>query len=151
MPALWRSTAVVAPRLAPTVVWSTALYAMYTYLGDGLTSFGYSAEEIAEVILFYGCGAIIGVLIGGRMTDRLRAQSRRARSASPVSACVFCCCGSRSMPGCSSTWPSGSYPQWRSFSFQLSKSDLPTSFLPAARPSWLGTTALSFLGFRSVR
>jgi len=64
----------VAPRLAPTVVWSTAVYAMYTYLGDGLLSLGYSTEEIAEVIVFYGCGAISGVLIGGRMTDRLGAQ-----------------------------------------------------------------------------
>src|SRR3984893_12440158 len=66
--------ATVAPRLALTVVWSTAVYAMYTYLGGGLTSLGYSTEEIAEVIVLYGCGAISGVLIGGRMTDRLGAQ-----------------------------------------------------------------------------
>jgi len=66
--------ATVAPRLAPIVVWSTAVYAMYTYLGDGLISLGYSTEEIAEVIVFYGCGAISGVLIGGRITDRLGAQ-----------------------------------------------------------------------------
>jgi DHA1 family purine base/nucleoside efflux pump-like MFS transporter len=62
---------VVVSRLAPTVVWSTALYAMYTYLGEGLTLIGYSTEEIATVILVYGAGAIIGVLIGGRLTDRL--------------------------------------------------------------------------------
>ena len=66
--------ATVAPRLALTVVWSTAVYAMYTYLGGGLISLGYSTEEIAEVIVLYGCGAISGVLIGGRMTDRLGAQ-----------------------------------------------------------------------------
>jgi len=56
----------IALRLAPMVVWSTALYGMYTYLGGGLTSSGFSTEEIAEVIVFYGCGAIGGVLIGGR-------------------------------------------------------------------------------------
>jgi predicted MFS family arabinose efflux permease len=61
----------VIPRLIATVVWSTAVYAMYTYLGEGLTSFGYSTEDIAGVIAFYGCGAIAGVLVGGRMTDRL--------------------------------------------------------------------------------
>jgi predicted MFS family arabinose efflux permease len=62
-----------AARLAPTVLWSTALYAMYTYLGDGLTALGYSTEKIVEVILFYGSGAIAGTLIGGRMADRLGA------------------------------------------------------------------------------
>ena len=31
-------------------------------------------EEIAGVIVLYGCGAISGVLLGGRMTDRLGAQ-----------------------------------------------------------------------------
>jgi len=64
----------VAARLAPTVLWSTALYAMYTYLGEGLGTLGYSTEEIARVILFYGCGAIAGTLIGGRMADRLGAK-----------------------------------------------------------------------------
>jgi DHA1 family purine base/nucleoside efflux pump-like MFS transporter len=64
----------LAPRLAPMVAWSTALYGMYTYLGIGLTSSGFSAERIAEVIAFYGCGAISGVLIGGRTADLLGAQ-----------------------------------------------------------------------------
>jgi predicted MFS family arabinose efflux permease len=62
---------VLAVQLAPTVLWSTALYAMYTYLGEGLSASGYSTEQIAEVILFYGCGAIAGSLIGGRIADRL--------------------------------------------------------------------------------
>jgi predicted MFS family arabinose efflux permease len=70
--------AAIAPRLAPTVVWGTALYAMYTYLGTGLTSKGYSTEEIAAVLVLYGCGAICGVLIGGRMTDWLGARSTSA-------------------------------------------------------------------------
>ena len=81
------TTAAVAPRLAPTIVWSTAVYAMYTYLGAGLTSLGYSTEEIAEVILFYGCGAIGGVLIGGRMTDRLGAKLTSA-----IGLAGLCCC-----------------------------------------------------------
>jgi predicted MFS family arabinose efflux permease len=77
----------VIPRLAPTVVWSTALYGMYTYLGDGLSSFGYSTNDIAETIVFYGSGAIAGVLIGGRMTDRLGAGLTRA-----IGLGGLCCC-----------------------------------------------------------
>ena len=68
----------LAARLAPTMVWSTALYGMYTYLGEGLTALGNSAEEIAAVILLYGCGAISGVLIGGRMADQLGAKPTTA-------------------------------------------------------------------------
>ncbi|HMD64134.1 MAG TPA: MFS transporter [Stellaceae bacterium] len=68
------TAAAVAARVAPTVLWSTALYAMYTYLGEGLSALGYSTEGIAEVILSYGCGAIAGTLIGGRMADRLGAK-----------------------------------------------------------------------------
>jgi predicted MFS family arabinose efflux permease len=64
-------TAAIAVRLAPTVVWSTALYGMYTYLGVGLTALGFSPEEVARAFVFYGCGAIGGVLIGGRIADRL--------------------------------------------------------------------------------
>jgi predicted MFS family arabinose efflux permease len=58
-------------RLAPTVVWSVAVYVMYTYLGEGLTALGYATGDVAEAILFYGCGAIAGVLVGGRLADRL--------------------------------------------------------------------------------
>ena len=61
-------------RLAPMVAWSTALYGVYIYLGAGLTACGFSPEEIAVIILFYGCGAIGGILIGGRMVDRLGAK-----------------------------------------------------------------------------
>jgi len=66
--------AAIAAHLAPTVLWSTALYAMYTYLGEGLSASGHSSEQIAEAILFYGCGAIAGTLIGGRVADRLGAR-----------------------------------------------------------------------------
>jgi predicted MFS family arabinose efflux permease len=66
--------AILGGRLTPMVAWSTALYGVYIYLGAGLTASGYSTEEIAAIILCYGSGAIGGVLIGGRMVDRLGAK-----------------------------------------------------------------------------
>jgi predicted MFS family arabinose efflux permease len=79
----------IALRLAPMVVWSTVLYGMYTYLGAGLTSSGFSTEQIAEVIVFYGCGAIGGVLIGGRMGDRLGAKLMGGISLSGLAVCLL--------------------------------------------------------------
>jgi predicted MFS family arabinose efflux permease len=70
--------AAVAARLAPTVTWSMAVYGMYTYLAAGLISHGYATAQIAEAILCYGCGAISGVLLGGRMADRLGARMTSA-------------------------------------------------------------------------
>jgi predicted MFS family arabinose efflux permease len=78
----------VAARLAPTVLWSTALYAMYTYLGEGLGALGYSSDRVAQAILFYGCGAIIGTLVGGRMADRLGAGPTSAAGLAGLSACL---------------------------------------------------------------
>jgi predicted MFS family arabinose efflux permease len=69
-----RVIAVLGGRLAPMVAWSSALYGVYIYLGAGLTARGFSNGDIAATILFYGCGAIGGVLIGGRMVDRLGAK-----------------------------------------------------------------------------
>lgn len=60
-----------APRLGLTVLWSTALYGMYTYLGTGLDGSGFTAARTADVILFYGAGAVCGNLLGGRLADRL--------------------------------------------------------------------------------
>src|SRR5271155_822998 len=77
VPAHRLTATVLAARLAPTVLWSAALYAVYTYIGEGLSASGYSTERIAEVILFYGCGAIAGTLIGGGVAGR-----RRGRTAS---------------------------------------------------------------------
>ena len=42
---------IIAQRLLPTVVWATALYGIYTYLGAWLTRLGFSTEQIAQVIL----------------------------------------------------------------------------------------------------
>src|SRR5262249_55866900 len=47
---------------------------VYTYLGAGLTAVGFSSGRIAAAIAVYGCGAIIGVLVGGRAADRLGVQ-----------------------------------------------------------------------------
>ena len=80
---------VLAARLAPTVLWSAALYAMYTYLGEGLSASGYSTQQIAEAILFYGCGAIAGTLIGGRVADRLGASMTISIALSGLSSCLI--------------------------------------------------------------
>ncbi len=66
--------------LLPTVVWSTALYGMYTYLGAWLTRLGFSTEEIAQVIACYGIGAIVGTLGGGRIADRIGAKAATGAS-----------------------------------------------------------------------
>jgi predicted MFS family arabinose efflux permease len=79
----------VIRRLLPTVIWSTAVYTTYTYLGGGLALLGHSPEKIAEVILFYGCGAISGVLIGGRMTDRFGAKETSAIGLAGLCLCLL--------------------------------------------------------------
>jgi predicted MFS family arabinose efflux permease len=79
----------LAARLAPTVLWSTALYAVYTYLAEGLTASGYTPEKIAQVILFYGCGAIAGSLLGGRIADRLGTKLTISISLSGLSSCLL--------------------------------------------------------------
>jgi len=61
----------IAARLAPMVAWSAALYGMYTYLGTGLGLSGFSAAQIARVVVGYGAGAIAGLLLGGRLADRI--------------------------------------------------------------------------------
>jgi predicted MFS family arabinose efflux permease len=71
------------------VLWSTALYAVYTYLGEGLSASGYSTEQIAEVILSYGCGALAGTLIGGRIADRLGARLTISIALSGLSSCLI--------------------------------------------------------------
>lgn len=66
-----RRPGAAAPRLALTVLWSTALYGMYTYLGTGLDGSGFTAERTADVILLYGLAAVCGNLAGGYLADRL--------------------------------------------------------------------------------
>jgi predicted MFS family arabinose efflux permease len=80
---------VLAARLAPTVLWSAALYAVYTYIGEGLSASGYTTEQIAEAILFYGVGAIAGTLVGGRVADRLGAGMTISIGLSGLSSCLL--------------------------------------------------------------
>ena len=68
LPAL--NTGVAAMRLLPTVLWATALYGVYTYLGVWLTGAGLSSAEVARAVSFYGIGALAGTLLGGQAADR---------------------------------------------------------------------------------
>ena len=65
----------LAPRLLPTVIWATALYSMYTYIGTWLTRLGFSTDGIAQAVACYGAGAIIGAFTGGRIADRVGAKA----------------------------------------------------------------------------
>jgi predicted MFS family arabinose efflux permease len=61
----------LALRVVPTVLWSTALYAVYTYLGAGLSRAGGDLGALPRVLLAYGVGAITGTFVGGWLADRL--------------------------------------------------------------------------------
>lgn len=83
------SAAVLARRLMPMVMWSMGLYSVYTYLGSGLTAVGFSTGQTAQAILFYGCGAIAGVFIGGRAADRLGTKFTTGASLAGLCACFL--------------------------------------------------------------
>jgi predicted MFS family arabinose efflux permease len=70
----------VAARLLLTVIWATALYGIYTYLGAWLARRGFSTGQIAVVISLYGAGAIVGALGGGRIADRFGAKTATGAS-----------------------------------------------------------------------
>jgi predicted MFS family arabinose efflux permease len=81
--------AVLVRRLIPMVLWSTGLYGVYTYLGAGLTAVRFSTGQTAAAILFYGCGAIVGVLVGGRVADRLGVRFSATASFAGLCACLL--------------------------------------------------------------
>lgn len=83
------AAAALVCRLAPTVVWSTSLYGVYTYLGAGLFAIGFSAEQTARAIFCYGCGAIAGVFIGGRAADRFGVKLSTGVSFAGLCACLL--------------------------------------------------------------
>jgi predicted MFS family arabinose efflux permease len=83
------TAATLAQRLAPTVIWSTALYGVYTYLGAGLAAAGYPTADIARVVGFYGCGALAGTFIGGRLADRYGARFATGASLAALAACLL--------------------------------------------------------------
>jgi MFS transporter, DHA1 family, putative efflux transporter len=72
--------AAIARRIVPTVIWSTALYAVYTYLGAGLAAQGADARAVAGVLLLYGAGALAGTFMGGRLADRFGSRKISAIS-----------------------------------------------------------------------
>ena len=80
---------VLVCRLVPMVLWSTGLYGFYTYLGAGLAAVGFSTARTAAAILFYGCGAIVGVLVGGRVADRLGVKFTAGTSFAGLCACLL--------------------------------------------------------------
>jgi predicted MFS family arabinose efflux permease len=71
------------------VVWSTGLYAVYTYLGAGFGAFGFSTGQTAAAILFYGFGAVAGVLVGGRAADRFGAKFTTSASLAGLCGCLL--------------------------------------------------------------
>lgn len=77
-----------ALRLAPTVLWATALYGMYTYLGLGLTAAGFSPHQIARTIALYGAAALIGTLLGGRVADRVGTRKTMLASVTGLAICL---------------------------------------------------------------
>ena len=71
------------------MLWSTGLYAVYTYLGSGLEGAGFSTGQAARSIAFYGCGAIGGVLIGGCLADRAGAKLTAGASFAGFFGCLL--------------------------------------------------------------
>jgi predicted MFS family arabinose efflux permease len=78
----------LAIRLLPTVLWATALYGFYTYLGVWLTTSGLAPSQVARAISFYGAGALVGTLTGGRMADRLGTHGTMVASLAGLATCL---------------------------------------------------------------
>jgi predicted MFS family arabinose efflux permease len=76
-------------RLMPMIVWGTGLYGVYTYLGAGLVALGFSKSQVARAVMVYGCGAIAGTLIGGRLADRLGAKCTAGASFAGLCICFL--------------------------------------------------------------
>jgi predicted MFS family arabinose efflux permease len=83
------AVAYLTRRLMPMIVWGTGLYGVYTYLGTGLVAFGFSKSQVARAVMVYGCGAIAGTLIGGRLADRLGAKNTAGVSLAGLCICFF--------------------------------------------------------------
>jgi predicted MFS family arabinose efflux permease len=83
-----RSGAPLALRLTPTVLWATALYGMYTYLGLGLVAAGFSPPQVARSISLYGLAALAGALLGGHAADRIGTRKTMLVSLTGLAACL---------------------------------------------------------------
>jgi predicted MFS family arabinose efflux permease len=63
-----------------TALWALAVYGLYTYLGTILSTYEHlGAESVAAALVSYGLGAVVGNLVGGKLSD-----SRDARVVSVV-------------------------------------------------------------------
>lgn len=78
----------LALRLLPTVLWATALYGVYTYLGTWLTGAGLAPSGVARAIGFYGAGALAGTLLGGQLADRLGIRPTMLLSLAGLTTCL---------------------------------------------------------------
>ncbi|HVC54252.1 MAG TPA: MFS transporter [Stellaceae bacterium] len=79
----------LARRLLLTVMWATALYGVYTYLGAGLVAAGADAATVAQVVVCYGLGALAGTFAGGRLADRLGSRVAVTISLSGLAVSLF--------------------------------------------------------------
>ena len=80
--------AALALRLVPTMLWATALYGVYTYLGLGLAAAGFSPAQTARTISLYGLAALAGTLLGGQVADRAGAQPTMRASLIGLGLCL---------------------------------------------------------------
>jgi predicted MFS family arabinose efflux permease len=57
--------------LLTTMLWATGAYAVYTYLASFLAhAAGISGSTISAVLFMWGAAAVVGLRLGGRLTDR---------------------------------------------------------------------------------
>lgn len=58
--------------LVSTMLWATGAYAVYTYLALFLArAAGISGSSVSAVLLMWGVAAVIGLRLGGRLTDQI--------------------------------------------------------------------------------
>ena len=61
----------VLPTLFVTLLWGTGAYAVYTYLAVYLAAVtGWTGVSVSAVLFLWGVSAALGLLLGGRSTDR---------------------------------------------------------------------------------
>ena len=57
--------------LFSTMLWATGAYAIYTYLASFLLrAAGLAGSSVSAVLFMWGVAAVIGLRLGGRLTDR---------------------------------------------------------------------------------
>ena len=57
-----------------TGFWAFAVYSVYTYLGTGLRTLGFTTGYIAAALILYGIGAVVGSVGSGYLIDRYGAS-----------------------------------------------------------------------------